>query len=562
MPALTRNQARQLRAEGKTFQDPAQLGNQAPPDPPKISRPRRSNARVPRARPTGAAGTNAPKRRKRARGTTRSKKNTGRRTCGRADVRAATAAREDIVEDERHQHPPHEEDRNVTPPAEEATHADGVHQSPPPEADANSSPAETEAPQADEEPQDPLPGPRANVQPPEDPYDLLDIDEYLFETAIGFRSETSGTHGGNSTHESAEESMSEQSSQGETPAENLVPLTRDEAEAGGGLEIPNVGEPTLTNEIHNLWGNRHWRFDPQHSYGDDGFHSVENRPNREQQREILGILTPARRLASLWLTRPEYQGFWATILFGPDTYDGANNLWNLEPIELTPERSREVEERLEDIAARHHFIFAPPPRYPRRMASTLVIDPDDPQTWRGTEFAPGYVTFLHPNFESVVRSDGQQGRFREWPLNTRCERLRYLFFLAVTLGGAVAELLWMDRCRRGMANQIIRRRPRILIRHLHPYSDLNNAFQEFILGGRLVQGAPMALNGLALRVIRNLHIRDGVVAPDSRTDVGIVRMEGIRDRFSENWWRTAGRARITATIQVTYAWGEDEYTLH
>ncbi|KAL8811897.1 MAG: hypothetical protein Q9223_007428 [Gallowayella weberi] len=529
MPALTRSQARQLRAEGKNFQDPAHLGKKAPLDPPRISKPKRSNARIPRARPAGDAGTNTRKRRKRAGGKKRSKKNAGRRTGGRANV---TAAMDATVEEERHQRPPPDEDRNVTPAATEAT-------------------------RSDEEPQDPLPGPGANVQPRGDDYDLADIEEDFIRA--GFGSDAEGVRGDDSTRESAEQSTS-----GGTPPANLIPLTPDEAEAGGGLEIPNVGLPTLNNEIHDLWGDRRWRFDPQHGYGDD-FHETANRPNDDQQRDLLRMLTPARRLASLWLTRPEYQGFWGTVLFGRATEDRQNRLWNLGRTVMTPARSNQLEERLEDIAARHHFIFEVPPGNPGRMALTVVIDPGVPQTWRGTEFAPGYVTYLNPDFESAVWSDAPQGTFRRWTNNTRCERLRYLFFLAVTLGGAMAELLWMDRCRRAPGNQNIRRRPRILIRRQLPYSDLTYAFQEFILGGRLMainQRAPMALDGLALRVVRQADIVDGVVGPDSEIDVGTVRMAGIVDRLSADWWRTAGLAQTTATIPVTYARGvNDEYTL-
>ncbi|KAL8683436.1 MAG: hypothetical protein Q9186_000591 [Xanthomendoza sp. 1 TL-2023] len=550
MPALTRSQARKLRAEGKDFQDPTLLGKKAPPDPPRISKRKRSKTGTQRLEAAGDTGTNVEEVGKKAR---------RGRPGGRANVTAATEA---IVEDAGHQSPPAEAAANVAPVSGEAAHRQGEHPNSPPAEDINRLPAAEEAIGDAEVPQDPLPdGPEANFQPPQNQFNLFDMDQDLYDAVLG--SENRGTQGDGSTRGSAVPSMSEESDRSETPTANLISLSREEAEAGGGLEIPNVGLPTLANEIHALWDDGNWRFDPQLGYDVDDFFVNEARPDGDQQRDILETLTPARRLISLWLTRREYRGFWATILLGPATYDEEDRFWDLEPVEMTSERSRELEERLEDIAARHHFIFEPPPRNPGRLASTVVITADEPQTWRGNEFAPGYVTFLDPDFESAVWSDAPQGSFRRWTDNSRCERLRYLFFLAVTLGGSLAELLWMDRYRSELRDPTIRRRPqpRIMIRHQLPYSDLVYAFQEFILGGRLMainQAAPMAPDGLALRVIREVDVDDGVVGPESGIDVGVVRMDGIVDRFSAVWWRNAGRTRTTATMPVSYAPGVDE----
>ncbi|KAI4234281.1 MAG: hypothetical protein L6R40_006827 [Gallowayella cf. fulva] len=573
MPALTRGRARQLRAEGKQFQDPSQLGKKAPPDPPQISKPKRPVARTSGSRAAANTGAKVKKAGRKGGKKKTAKTSTRKGTGGKA---SAAAADEDPAHEDR-EYPDSSSLPQTDPPlpAEEATHEAGEIQELPP-------------------------GPATNDPSPADPYqsssttlengELENSDQDPGSAAIG--SSAGGVHSDEATQDNPPEDSEQQSpndgatvreagigedarrdsSETTPPPLTLIRLTSGEAQARGGLETPNVRIPTLTNDIHDIWdpGHGQWRFDQQLGYEDD-FFTNEEVPSEDRQWRILDALSPAMRLASIWLTRPEYWDFWGTILYGRSTFDEQSELWDLEPVEMTAERANGLEERLRDIATRHHFIFEMAMGdQGEQLAVTEVINREEPLTWRGREFAPGYVTSLSPDFLSAVWTGGSQGSFRSWDDNTTCERLRYFFFLAVTLGGQMAELLWMDRCRRETGDEDAVRDPRIRIHGELPYSDLRLAFQESFLGGRLEAvelGAPEALSGLGLMMLDGVvgalvEIDNGVVGSNSEFEIAVVLMEGISQRFSAEWWANAELGRATETLPVAMARGRNvHYTL-
>lgn len=67
MPALTRGQAREWRAEGRDFEDPSKLGKKAPEDPPRITKKKSTGSR-PRATKAPSAGGAAKKIKKSTKG--------------------------------------------------------------------------------------------------------------------------------------------------------------------------------------------------------------------------------------------------------------------------------------------------------------------------------------------------------------------------------------------------------------------------------------------------------------------------------------------------------------
>ncbi len=177
-------------------------------------------------------------------------------------------------------------------------------------------------------------------------------------------------------------------------------------------------------------------------------------------------------------------------------------------------------------------------------------------TWRSSNFTVGYVTMLHPGFkEAVCPVDGPSAR--RWQRNTPSSKLKFLFFLAVQLGGQAAELLWLDRCRNELIDKNVGRNPRIYVHDIE-HADLGLALQELVLGGRLQElnkSAPMCSDGLALKIF------EGVVDPDPGYEIGIVHMEGINDRFSSDWWNRTGDMGAQR-LQVEKARTGSQYVLH
>ncbi|KAI4280628.1 MAG: hypothetical protein L6R38_004309 [Xanthoria sp. 2 TBL-2021] len=347
-----------------------------------------------------------------------------------------------------------------------------------------------------------------------------------------------------------------QCDQKEEPTPHLKSLDKKELAVKGGLEYGRAAMPSLNNTIHDIWNPAQpgkWKFDQQVT-ADPTLH-VDNGLDHGQEQSIVDTLTPAMRLATFWLTRPEYRDFWATILYAPCTFDEERRFWRLakETVDMTPARCNEMDTRLQTIAWNNHFIFDRTPNW----ASTRSISPIAPLTWRGSTYAFGYVTTLDPGFMHAVWPVDRPGNAKRWQEHTTSNKLRFFFFLAVQLGGQAAELLWLDRCRRENRGNEVGRKPCIYVHDLE-HLDMNLAFEEFVLGGRLHalnKSAPMCSDGLALRIF------EGVVDPDPGFEIGIVHMEGINQCFSLNWWNTPGDRRAKR-IRVVTGQGDTRYVLY
>lgn len=286
----------------------------------------------------------------------------------------------------------------------------------------------------------------------------------------------------------------------------LKALHDPNAPFGSAVEIPDALMPTLTNDIHDIWDRArhdHWKFDSQLSHNQDW--------------RIYEILTPAMRLASLWLTRPEYQKFWTGILYGSHKPDGKHNTRNLADHEIEVSTPKDVEKRLRDIAKKLHFRFAP--LADGKWAHTEIISRRNSNSWRGTTFEPGYVTTLHDDFMYIPWPGAVPP---VWKDSNTCSKLRFLFLLAVQLSGQLAEVLWMDRCEREGKGESCAKDGRVSI---------SQAFEAFVLGGRLqvVNNVPnpFCLEGLAITTLDHVA---------SFAKVELLSMHGINARFAQAWW--------------------------
>ncbi|KAL8704233.1 MAG: hypothetical protein Q9201_002611 [Fulgogasparrea decipioides] len=283
------------------------------------------------------------------------------------------------------------------------------------------------------------------------------------------------------------------------------------------LEMKDAAMPTLKTDIHDIWDRaRHdnWRFD---SKTDD-----------TKDWRIYETLTPALRLASLWLTRPEYQRFWHTILYAPIKTDPTDNRYELakDVSDISAEHSKDMEERLRDVARKIRFSFQTIDLEAEEgeWASTTAINNYNPDA--------GYDTILVDEFMDVPNPRAAAAM---WTDRSASDKLRFLFLLAVKLGGQLAETLWINRCQREQGEYDPQQKLGVAFNPLfrHPHDSMKDAFEGFVLGGRLdvysgwrPKSGPMCLDALHL----------GWLYPDSSGHGALLHMEGINSHFSQGWW--------------------------
>lgn len=279
----------------------------------------------------------------------------------------------------------------------------------------------------------------------------------------------------------------------------------------GALTFEEAAMPTLDGDIHDIWDRaRHdnWTFGDQQKDGSDW---------RMYER-----LTPALRLATLWLTRPEYQIFWHTILYGDFTFDEREQSWELvdDASNISTERSKDMEERLRDLAKKVLFRFEPLPSPSGVFAKSHATPIGNADK--------GYETILHEDFMKIPKP---VGRPSQWDALDICGRLRFLFLLAVQLGGQLAEVLWMERCRRAHDGYDARHRFPLILGNVR-YRSMSQAFEEVVLGGRVetVNHLPtLGKDGLALTHSMN-------IAGHTEWTTAGLELRGINDRFASEWW--------------------------
>lgn len=289
------------------------------------------------------------------------------------------------------------------------------------------------------------------------------------------------------------------------------------------LEVSGVSMPNLTNDIHDIWDRArhdHWKFESQLSHNQDW--------------RIYEIMVPAQRLASLWLTRPEYQRFWTTLLYAPYELNAKRNTWDIDDddaVELTSKHRIDLEKRLRDIATKIHFRFAPLDCTKGQWAHSEAINSGNSDSWKGDSFQPGFMTVLHDDFMFIPWPNASPP---VWMEASTCAKLRFLFLLAVQLGGQLAEVLWMDRRRKEQADGDDTAGPQGLSIGKSKYQNMSHAFECWVLGGRLhvANNWPDAFcpEGLAVTNI------DYVSAC---AEVKMLAMKGLHRQFLSDHWASA-----------------------
>lgn len=243
------------------------------------------------------------------------------------------------------------------------------------------------------------------------------------------------------------------------------------------FEVPRVSMPSLRNNIHEIWSHithKHW------------FLGRLVRP--AGRWPIYEVLLPAMKLASLWLTRPEYQTFWTTIHSSPCKLNEERDNWSLEGAKATTPPPAEVQKALEkqlmEIGKKIYFCFNPLGHTNGRWTNKKAISLRNSDSWRGNSFKSGYVTILDGEFAAV---DWPSGPYDN-PVSMDPKipaTLGLLFLFAVHLSGQLAEVLWLDRRYRESGEEDGTVEDQSVTMDGVRYDCMSDAFEGVFFGGRV-----------------------------------------------------------------------------
>ncbi|KAL9007891.1 MAG: hypothetical protein Q9173_006925 [Seirophora scorigena] len=290
------------------------------------------------------------------------------------------------------------------------------------------------------------------------------------------------------------------------------------------LEVPEASMPTLTNKIHDIWSyaaHKNWVFGSQVRHGENW--------------RIYEFLMPAMQLASLWLTRPEYQAFWTTIQSSPCKLNEERNNWSLEGTKARTLPSAKVQKDLEkqllEIGKKLTFCFTPLGHTNGRWASRKAISQCNSDSWRGNSLKSGYVTILDMEFAAPLGQSAPSS-YPKWIDERIPAKLGFLFLFAVQLSGQLAEVLWLDRRHKeGGEEDGIAEDQSVTIDGVR-YDCMSDAFEGVFFGGRVeeVEKWPGYF-----RYRLAVHFFDKGASSLGPDTLRLTTHE-INQRFSSAWW--------------------------
>ena len=292
-------------------------------------------------------------------------------------------------------------------------------------------------------------------------------------------------------------------------------FTRADLRDVGALESDKAQMPTLTNDIHPIWDSAKFRF----SAG----------TNTTERAEAYAAISPALRLASLWIEQPVYEEFWDTLWHG-QYLNGGGPLGSL--LKITPPREDQARniksnnsgERVtwkdfRDLASLRGFQCEW--RFGQPTLGTWAI------TEEGIDGYSGCVTTLHHKFERLARFPR--------PNTTTSKRLRFYFFLALHLSRELVQQVCTFKYRKHFGHNF---GPLDKSRIFWQLSEklglpLDLAWEDFMFKGTICQinspKLPTAPDGLAVHhVNRVIDKWMKIYMP--------VRVDWISERFAMEFW--------------------------
>ena len=314
-----------------------------------------------------------------------------------------------------------------------------------------------------------------------------------------------------------------------------IGFDRRELRAAGALATATARNPTLTNEIHELFQKDMFVFD-------DG----DPPPEWDEAYEVM---KPAFRLVSRWIMDKTFDGFWwslghgtvSELIPGDDFYD--DQVEDQRKIEyLGISDSSSLDDFAEDVphcfrryAQVHQFRFRPLPHSWAETRSQSDPDGDRPHFVQS-------ITILHEDFFHVSYSD--------IPWATKSQRLRFLYFLAVNLAHELAHLMWQQReaffahKRERYYGSVLDKEPYFYDSE-PPHNELGIAWELFMFGGRLQplnQSLSLSLHeGL---VLLPMSMVTETYFWDPQCTITPLLTDWISDQFSEAWWQGEGEKEV------------------
>lgn len=290
-------------------------------------------------------------------------------------------------------------------------------------------------------------------------------------------------------------------------------FTRADLQETGALESEDVQMPTLTNDIHPIWAPQKFRF--------------ASGTGKAARAEAYAAISPALRLASLWIEQPQYEGFWADLWHGKYDKPGRNGLlMRISP--LTEEQATKIKQRkpAERLACKEFRDFARREDFQCEWRFAPKSVGVGATTEEGLDGFSGCVTTLHDDFEWLIRYPR--------PGTTTSDRLRLFFFLAINLGRELVQHVCQFRHRDqyGAAARSMERNHVLYQSGERSGYALDAAWEISMFGGSIRQigapNGPMAPDGLAVHHFKTEDDPERVYMP--------VRVDWISERFSKGLW--------------------------
>lgn len=280
-----------------------------------------------------------------------------------------------------------------------------------------------------------------------------------------------------------------------------IGFDRRELQDSGSLEFDGAHVPTLSNDIHAIWDKGNFDLIPV---------GIIAGTEKDAFNEAF---TPAFRLASLWITCPEYLSFWRSMLRG--RIQAANGEGPTSILRAKSFARKDLIQDLLEIAGSSHFRFVP-----------LTGQ------WAMTYTNGEITTDLHDDFYHLGISIFETA--------TTSEQLRFLFFIAVNLVHELAHRVFQERWETEFPDEPLPPSEPVYQDIDIPHDELGVAWEKYMFGGRIqainltpTPGVPDGLARLHLDMVKPLG---DSAFKDPQRRVAPLSTEWISKLFSQSWW--------------------------
>ncbi|KAI9729227.1 MAG: hypothetical protein M1834_007019 [Cirrosporium novae-zelandiae] len=286
----------------------------------------------------------------------------------------------------------------------------------------------------------------------------------------------------------------------------------------GALEYAGAQEPTLDNEIYDIWDK---------VFFDAGF--IEG-STQEKLDEVYETIKPALRLASLWITREEYVPFWNTLLLGEIKTWEHDHIGTLKRFMPYPSPQKQTPETLYEtkrsLLKKGQITFLPIANHWSKTIANF-------KSAMGIPYPRSIsVMALHEDWFHVGLM------LKDFGVS---QRLRFYFFLAVNLCHILVHFAYHQRLRNNSNNSFLPISPSepcyFSGKKLITAGELGIAWEYFMFAGTIQQInqplTPLSPFGLAHLPFEMAYWGR---SRDKHMRITAIDMEWIHNLFCKSWW--------------------------